>query len=272
MVATSGSESQMTDAFSKLSRAKTHRSELETSIGAFRARSPHQWKYLVDACLDSSLALIRVVADVKEDAPRDWGLIVGDVLTNLRAALDHAVFSKASARLRLNSKQEQSLSFPIVMNEQYWPRYDELLQPLLGPAILRTIYDKQPFRSADPANQPLALLSRLVNADKHRSVQVVSCVSTGLKVVSAEGLEILQTLVEAGPITHGKAGAHVTVRKPNPSQVTASLEGMRLETRHSTVECVGLPGLYEARPVLEVFDGCIKTVEHVLEALSAQTE
>jgi hypothetical protein len=73
-------------AYAKLGRAKVHQDQLHAEVMAFRAREPHEWKAeAVDHMFDPSLAVAKFRVHVKEEIPDTWPLIVGDVLTNLRA-------------------------------------------------------------------------------------------------------------------------------------------------------------------------------------------
>ncbi|WP_406230578.1 hypothetical protein [Nocardia sp. NBC_01009] len=57
---------------------------------------------------------------VREPIPEDWPLMVGDVLTNLRAALDHSVYGHAESRNQLTDKQRKALCFPIIEKVETW--------------------------------------------------------------------------------------------------------------------------------------------------------
>lgn len=67
-------------------------------------------------------ALVDVVytVRVREPIPEDWPLMVGDVLTNLRAALDHSVYGHAESRNQLTDKQRKALCFPIIEKVETW--------------------------------------------------------------------------------------------------------------------------------------------------------
>src|SRR5437763_1220930 len=97
----------MQSAFAKLERAKALRDPLRADVEAFRARNPHDWIMRQNNCRDDESRLtISVVVQVDEEKPNNWPLVVGDILTNLRAALDHSVFGHAASRTTLTSKQE----------------------------------------------------------------------------------------------------------------------------------------------------------------------
>lgn len=107
---------------------------------------------------------------VMKAPPLELSLIMGDVVHNLRAALDYVVYALAGDRAN------RSNSFPICdSSSQYLEvgrdgltRRDRLMHDV--PEGAREEIDRmQPFRATvDPARHPLRLLRRLSNVDKHR--------------------------------------------------------------------------------------------------------
>ncbi len=59
---------------------------------------------------DDTRLIVECLARVKEELPTEWGLLVGDILTNLRAALDHALFGHITAR---HPSREVSAEYPV---------------------------------------------------------------------------------------------------------------------------------------------------------------
>jgi hypothetical protein len=93
----------MDSALAKLGRAQDHRDDLVMQIEEWRRRDP--WKITADAVipddldeLERGIDLIEFKVRVREQVPAAWGLIIGDILTNLRAALDHAVYHHVTTR------------------------------------------------------------------------------------------------------------------------------------------------------------------------------
>src|SRR5688572_1441682 len=72
-------------AYIKIERAKEHVQDLETEITAFLGREPYRIVRQDDA--NTGEQTYRVL--VSEDGPLRWGAIIGDVIHNLRTALDH---------------------------------------------------------------------------------------------------------------------------------------------------------------------------------------
>ena len=109
-----------------------------------------------------------------------WGLIIGDIVSNLRASLDHITWALAmqyvveeKGTLKLTPKQERAIAFPLLDDPADWP-----LQGGKGSALESVIpraYDEiKRFQPYSRRNWPelglLRDLQLLVNADKHRVV------------------------------------------------------------------------------------------------------
>ena len=105
---------------------------------------------------DAEWQYVRFRVNIKYEQPDDWGLIVGDILGNLRAALDHAVYRHAVARpgaagTPLTSKQERALQYPFVHAESEWPNEKAKLAKFFEDAkVIEEIEKTQPFQSPKP--------------------------------------------------------------------------------------------------------------------------
>jgi len=102
------------------------------------------------------------------------GVIVGDLVHNLRSALDYIVTALVDAsHAPLGNKHQ----FPIYSNELAFskdvatPQWANRKGPLAGILHgLQDVWDVQPFnRKPTPEEDPLFLLNRFSNADKHRA-------------------------------------------------------------------------------------------------------
>jgi len=117
------------------------------------------------------------------DAPlTEWGVIVGDFAHNLRSALDHLVYQLAI--LNDWNPEKMGTQFPIFTTEGDYLRNGyrgrskgELSNrdsQLWGVSDAhKTIIDGlQPFKADKPKANPLAVLNRISNRDKHRLISV----------------------------------------------------------------------------------------------------
>jgi len=102
--------------------------------------------------------------------PLALSAITGDVVNNLRAALDHVVWGLAKPKLR-----GSHTAFPIYLDEsdRSQKRFARALEGVPKRAVT-AIRRMQPYEgSGEPRDKPLAVLNALVNEDKHRSLLTV---------------------------------------------------------------------------------------------------
>lgn len=160
----------------KISRALIHVNALERSVVGYMAKQTPAHK-----SDDPEGGLVLTAPGNREQ----WGVRIGDIVTNLRASLDHIAWALAMKRVEetgksLAKKQEQEIYFPI--------RNVPHKKPLIGglsrrdvhyfPAAAHSAIEKfQPYnRSARPELDHLSTLVLLSNFDKHR---VVTQTTTG---------------------------------------------------------------------------------------------
>jgi hypothetical protein len=206
-------------AFAKLGRAQSHLAELRASVDKFRASDlsselSHRVRYPYGD--DDPRAVVTLRLELR--APLEWSLIMGDILTNVRAALDHAVYGHGTSRRQLNSEQRKSLYHPMSSVSAEWDSTPETtlqdgtlkparkgvrenLQDIVDADVLDVIERNQPFNAAD-GDAPwhgLAILSGLVNRDKHRAlldipVNVAELVlgESNIEIISEGDLRFLQ--------------------------------------------------------------------------------
>lgn len=267
----------MQSAFAKLARAKMHRDALKADVEAFRAREPHDWVIQQSSYRDPDDRLtFSIVVAVKEEKPDHWGLAVGDVLTNLRAALDHSVFGHAAARNSLTPQQEKSMQFPILTDPTKWSGAHARLAPLLDPDVLKVIGECQPFhhqQNGGPDWHPLAVLNGLVNHDKHRTVRTVSYVNEDFTVVNSE-LPVASVEAEPVAMDDGAVVATVTLALPpaTPVRIGSKDHGLRqvnFQVENGYIEKIELPKVGDTRPLLFVMDRAVSAVEKALGELRA---
>lgn len=158
----------------KLDRAKTHFQALNKSIGAFKRSKTHDFVVTkFDPNTGEKVVQLKIL---KEPKNPEWGLLLGDMVHNLRSALDHLVWQLVILNGEKPRRQNQ---FPIIGTEnEYWkvPKNrsesvrDRMLLGVSEPH--RTFIDLvQPFNArSDPSGTALAVLSWISNADKHRVV------------------------------------------------------------------------------------------------------
>jgi hypothetical protein len=170
-------EASLDGPIAKLDRAKVHFQALNKSIGAFK-RSKTQDFIVSEFDPDTGEKAINLKI-LKEPKNPDWGLILGDMVHNLRSALDHLVWQLVILNGKKPRRQNQ---FPIIgTKNEYWEvpanRSESVRDRMLAGVSEdhRAFIDMvQPFNAGDDAPQnsrtSLALLSWISNADKHRVI------------------------------------------------------------------------------------------------------
>lgn len=242
----------------KLGRAEKHLRELRETI-PFKSESQ---ECVAVREIDPNSNVWRFTAHLEQKASPELGLIVGDIVHNLRAALDHmATALRPSERLRNGQ-------FPI-LRDDIWaanPNAGEELDNIkrsrddfesnvrgMHPDAVAIIRSHQPhIESASPGVHPLAVISALDNADKHFALAVVA---TGIQdpetTLSYNGPEryfkltygAKGTVVEGGRVGELRIN-HNTLRDMGVELETERdfiIRAMRSESAEVDVKIIGTP-------------------------------
>lgn len=161
----------------KLDRARVHFDALNESIEAYRGSKTHDViTTKIDPQTGEQVANLLILEDPKNP---EWGLVLGDMVHNLRSALDHLVWQLVILNGEKPRRQNQ---FPIVGTKaEYWEvqanhtesSRDRMLSRVSDPhrAFIDVV---QPFNGRQDAPEgtktALSLLSSISNTDKHRVV------------------------------------------------------------------------------------------------------
>jgi hypothetical protein len=145
--------------------------------------------------------------------------VIGDAVHNIRSALDHLVYELAPPEVRRRRRTQ----FPIFMTEAGFR--NQGLQQIDGiTGDERTLIEKvQPYNASDPPNDdPLAVLNRLSNLDKHRLlVPVIAAVSDTGVWVGSDNAEVNFTFIEPGAVEDGTKIVAFTTAPKDPTQPMA---------------------------------------------------
>lgn len=158
----------------KLRRADVHLADLGMAIRAFL--SADNYRFVGDQAADPETGYEHRIIhlEVDEFPPDDvWGPMIGDVVHNLRSALDHLAWETARPDSRRRSPR--GIEFPIFFNH---PDDDpEVRRGIhrklshIRPEFHAVIKRAQPYETRD-LHHPLWLLNQLWNVDKHRTLHV----------------------------------------------------------------------------------------------------
>ncbi|MBF6323913.1 hypothetical protein IU451_15445 [Nocardia cyriacigeorgica] len=261
----------MQSAYAKLGRAKKHLAELRTDMQNYRDSNAVTFRIRQQKDpLDSAVVIVECVARVKQPPPsEDWGLAIGDILTNLRAALDHALYGHIAARHSLTEKEKKSVQFPVILNAKDWAGVDGRYSKWVDPAVWAHVYDKQPFHQQDPQQGGLHILNDLVNRDKHRTLHVL--VSIGEVSFDRNTTRIAELTSAAKPIVDGavlgRARLLVPLKIDNPS----GSEWVELPGETAYIEHIDAAG-FGGRPTgaLELMERLTGATETFLDELRSK--
>ncbi|MFB3040768.1 MAG: hypothetical protein ACE1ZS_03040 [Candidatus Poribacteria bacterium] len=180
----------------KIERAKQHISELNSTIEAFDARDPYTIVVEKDSQSGNHLWTMRI----SEDIPQNLTVIIGDVIHNLRAALDLMI---SDIVIPLGAKPNK-VKFPFVEHANALVGRIEETQINLAPKeVITLIKDLEPYPSG---KSNLYGLHRLDIADKHTSL-IATTEFTGIPYFSIEGTQgPIATFINTrfSPIKDGK--------------------------------------------------------------------
>lgn len=216
--------SEFDDAWLRFDRAKRGPHRLKAVRTKWRADNPDAYTATVKR---DGHGKARLDYHINKRPPKEWGLLVGDVLEDLRACLDYAVFALATAHGPKPLPRPELVEFPIA-------RPDD---PLKKRAI-EHIPDgaKDLIKSLQPENMfgkesAFYLLNELVRIHKHRSVALTwaAFAGFGLSFKGSRDVEFYDLVIEGpvGSLENAKISAewHERIIGPNPKiQVNPSLK------------------------------------------------
>ena len=247
----------------KLERAKQHHSELEAALKNFFSTSP----YKIRTRKNDAGKLVYYVSDVA-DLPVTIPLIIGDVIQNLRSALDHLAYDlwtkEAGGRGR-----EDKIYFPIDKDEASYNSNKARKTQGISAQYLAIIDSLSPYPGG---NDSLWRIHTLNNRDKHRLLVTVgsSFQSVDLGAYMTAGMRRMPNLPERMranlpdlsfflkpgdnlfPLTVGKElfiGGEDDEEVPN----------MQFRFNIALHE----PGIVEGEPVIDVLSAMIAEVERI---------
>jgi hypothetical protein len=146
---------------------------------------------------------------------REWGVLIGELVHNMRSALDHTIYAAATSPGNKNQ-------FPIFTKKSDW---DSKVEPMLHSVpdqVVKIAEEAQPYNaptSTDPKTHLLAILNRLSNYDKHRllhtSVMTLQGAAPGFEM--GQGVTaIREVAVGFGPLEPGATVVRVTISFDEP--------------------------------------------------------
>jgi hypothetical protein len=201
----------------KLERANKHIQTLRDEVATFRERDPEAFGFRAEktAAPDKSIRY-DLYAIVREKPPRELALTVGDAIQSIRSALEYLVYELAPPRVR----SKRNTQFPIFDDEcEFKVRSPPMLKGLSSDerAVIQRV---QPYAATDiPGNDPLAILGKLSNRDKHRLlITMIAALSETASWVASDNADIRFTHLAPGPVDHDTKIVSFIATPKDPAQ------------------------------------------------------
>ena len=201
--------------------------------------------------------------NVPETPAWRWGTILGDVIHNLRSALDHLAFALADVNAPDRGDDRITL-FPITQDKTDFDSKRRRLK-FVSDRHVEMIEREQPWQRNDPstvADHPLSLLEELDNADKHRVLRVVAL---GFDLWSYHPVEGLLALTNATithhviyeePLVRGARLMTVRIAKVDPNGPEPNVEMKPVAAAPNLTIGSGLP----LKNIVPNLNGCVRGV------------
>jgi hypothetical protein len=196
----------------RVDRAWDHFEALDKVVTAYFNRDPH----LILRYEDPENGDEVWEAWVREPIPIELPTLIGDCVHNLRAALENAAWNFA---LTKKAKPRNDTAFVICHSATDFQGKSAKIQDL-PTAARNVIKELQPYKRTpnDPRADPLWILERLWNDDKHRAPHVVTGVLGGsaLNIVEMSGVSGFSDGVNYGPFEDGDEIARLKINGRTP--------------------------------------------------------
>jgi hypothetical protein len=246
-------------AFLKLERAKHHLAELQRLLKSFYESAPCEILNRINP--ENETRREYYIANAKEP-PDEILLVTGDILQNLRCALDHIAYALCSG----SRKRRDRIYFPIAESKMKYEENKMDWTRGMSKDAKAKLDELKPYKGG---NDVLWRLHKLSNIDKHRLLITTECCFVTLDVapflretVDEDFRDLIRPAVfKMEPPVPLRDGELLTYDLPNANEKPIPFG---FEIRIAESEVVSGENLFE------VIAGSIKTVESVFESF-AQT-
>ncbi|TDB96910.1 hypothetical protein [Actinomadura sp. 7K534] len=159
----------------KVTRAANLLEHLQAMQAELReGREEHQYERRDNARGDETNPIVWVewvVTKTPAPLPLAFSALLGDVIHNLRAALDYSTWAAVDDGIR--ETDPQGVAFPLYDQEAKFIKWTIRKKDWYAKPTMDAIERAQPFKARASQLHPLAVLQQLSNVDKHRLLNVV---------------------------------------------------------------------------------------------------
>ena len=195
----------------KISRAVQGVNHLAAELSAFASTTPYQ--IIIYDDLDTRHRIFQV--RVLRQPPAELGVLIGEIVHNLRSALDHVA---CILPLKEGALRHAKPFFPIYLRRDPDPSNRQLSCFTKGHRLMgitdeafAIVESLQPYhRTQDPERDPLAVLEALWNWDKHNALHIVGAALIPPQI-QGQIVGDAVSFAEAGPVHDGKVIAKLPI-------------------------------------------------------------
>lgn len=244
----------------KVERAGQHLDEVMAVLAAYASRNPFRAVRVRQPKSQRHIWLYRL--EMTEEPDPMIAVIIGECLYDLRSALDHLAVAMAPRKRKANAAFPVETTDPWERNEAGGFVYgDERRQSFFSkvkemPAeAVEMIIHAQPYQRENSELETLSLISRLENADKHRSL-----IAVGRGVRDARSVVMVAgEAIEQRAAGYRENGAEIAKfgfrdRTPDESEVTVEVSG----TATVAIKVAGTDGYFVMPETLEILIGWMR--------------
>lgn len=197
-------------------------------------------------------------AEIRREPPARLGALLGEVIHQLRSTLDHLIWQLASWHLEVPAPNDTT--FPNCTKSARFDRTWERLRGRVPDDWHAVLKELKPY---DRDHDPLAVLDRLWNCDKHQALVVVPKTQT-LKIGPFE----CRADADAGAVTERRPRAYVPL-VPDAEFARIKIDGTGPHPRVDMYDLLGLEvflegsgGCFAPMSTLETAAGLVTTLVH----------
>src|SRR5262249_8364684 len=107
---------------------------------------------------------------VKKPCPPMWSVIIGEIIHDLRSALDHSVYVLVIKATSASPPDGSRTQFPIFLLASKFDLHSLSMLKGVSNKSAALIKSLQPFSTGEGGGSPLWHLNQLSNFDKHRTI------------------------------------------------------------------------------------------------------
>jgi hypothetical protein len=175
----------------KIERANEHIANLDRSIRAFFASKPYQVSTKRDP---QTRRLIYFVSSIKQ-TPTSFSIITGDVVQNLRSALDHLAYQLFLVGTK-GSADGRHVQFPIGFDAKNYAEQCDRRTVGMKKDMVDILNSLEPYRGGK--GHKLWVLQELNNIDKHRLLVTVGSIFQSVNIGALMTSELRKVGVPMG--------------------------------------------------------------------------